>query len=821
MRRSTIAFLIFLSLAVPAISQTKSPAVTKSEAASMPPVTPEAGSSASLPVKRVVLYKNGVGYFEHMAHVRGTQELNIDFTSAQLNDVLKSLTAVDLGDGRITSVRYNSIAPLSERLRSLRLPFGEQITRAEFLTAMRGARVDVRSGASTATGRLLSVETARRQDPKGNFVDVTEFSIITDAGEMKNFELGSGTSVRIADHDLDDEIGRYLNLVGSARARDVRRMTLTAAGSGDRDIFVSYISEVPIWKSTYRIIFSDKPNEKPLLQGWAIVDNTIGEDWKDVQLSLVAGAPQSFIQDISQPFYARRPVVPLPQSVMLTPQTHEATVDRLEQFSQLQAAPPPPPPPMSGRGGVIAEAPLASLEGVVKDQSGAIVPGARITVRNEETGVSQIATTDQSGHYRFSNIQAGNSALFVNAPGFERFDLTNFYLGVGRTNEIDATLRVGAASEAVEVQAAAMPVETSTAEVSSRLATQSSEAEGKSIGDFFEYDIKQKISIGKNQSALVPILQSRIEADKVTLWTVNGSGSDDDDESSDNDDASSAQVPLRAIWIKNTSGQVFDAGTFNVLEADTFAGEGIMGSIHPDERRLLSYAADPAVHVKSEEKSSEKPYSRITIAKGLMMLTKEERRQTKFTIRDADKTPRVVVIEYPAEDGWDLTKDTPKPEESSASFHRFRVPVEAGETAELTVEAVHPDETQYALTNLNSDEVELLVKQARVTPAMQQAFDQILSQKSKIADLDQQINQRNQESAQISTDQARIRENMKALKGSAEERALIQRYTGELNSQEDRLDTLRKEMEDLRDKRVQASAELDRMIMGINLDESF
>src|SRR5207248_3378865 len=149
------------------------------------------------------------------------------------------------------------------------------------------------------------------------------------------------TSVRIAERDLNDEVGRYLSLIGSSRARDVRRMALTASGSGDRDVFVSYISEVPIWKSTYRIIFPDKPGEKPLLQGWAIVDNTIGEDWKDVQLSLVAGSPQSFVQNISQPFYARRPVVPLPESVMLTPQSHEATLqmDRTEQFAKLQSPP--------------------------------------------------------------------------------------------------------------------------------------------------------------------------------------------------------------------------------------------------------------------------------------------------------------------------------------------------------------------------------------------------------------------------------------------------------------------------------------------------
>ena len=320
-----------------------------------------------------------MGYFEHTAHVHGTQDLSIDFTTAQLNDVLKSLTAVDLGEGRVSSVRYNSIAPLDERLKSLRLPFGSQVTQAEYLLALRGARVEVRSGSTTAAGRLLSVEKIRKQRTKDDFEDVTAFSIVTDAGEMRNFELGAATSVRIAERELTDEVGRYLSLIGSSRARDVRRMSFTAAGSGDRDIFVSYISEVPIWKSTYRILFPEKPGEKPLLQGWAIVDNTIGEDWKDVQLSLVAGAPQSFIQEISQPFYARRPVVPLPESVMLTPQSHEATMetDRLEQFAKLQTGSGFGSGVGAGSGGGTGGGVFRSsnattaLSGLVKDPSGA------------------------------------------------------------------------------------------------------------------------------------------------------------------------------------------------------------------------------------------------------------------------------------------------------------------------------------------------------------------------------------------------------------------------------------------------------------------
>jgi hypothetical protein len=399
-------------------------------------------------------------------------------------------------------------------------------------------------------------------------------------------------------------------------------------------------------------------------------------------------------------------------------------------------------------------------------------------------------------------LQAGNSALFVNAPGFQRFNLTNVYLGIGRTNEIDATLSVGASSETVEVQGAASMVETSNAEVAGNAEKQGAEAEGKSAGDFFEYKIKQKITIGKNQSALVPILQSHIEAERVTLW---------------NEDS----APLRALWIKNTSGQVLDAGSFNVLEADTFAGEGVLETIHPDERRLLSYAGDAAVHVKFSDDSSEKPFSRVRIAKGIMLLTQEQRKSSKFTIRNADTEPRQVILEYPAQEGWELTPATPKPEESSESFHRFRVPVDAGKTAELTVESVHPQETRYELTNLDDDEVALLVDQKRMTPAVQQAFDRILKQKEKINEISGQISERKRESDQIAVDQNRIRENMKALKGSSEEKALLQRYVGQLDAQESRLASLRKESADLTVQLNLASSDLNRIIMEVSADQTF
>jgi hypothetical protein len=681
-----------------------------------------ADDSGRLPVKRVVLYKNGVGYFEHSARIRGNEDLAIDFTTAQLNDVLKSLTAVDLGDGHISGVRYNSIAPLDERLKALRLPFGEDVTRADFLAALRGARVEVNSGSSTATGRLLSVEDEQRTTEKGTTYQVTVFSVMIDSGEMRNFDLTPAVSVRLAERDLTDEVGRYLNLVGSSRARDLRRMTISDSGNGDRDIFVSYISEVPVWKSTYRIILPEKSGESPLLQGWAIVDNTIGEDWKDVQLSLIAGAPQSFIQDISQPLYARRPVVALPESAMLTPQTHEATMK--EEDKQTATAAPPAAPSVSseavevqGVGG-----------GVAGGQMGGIVGG----------------------------LIAKAKPLRMNMPMKSRsFD------------------------QFAQLQ-------------------NSQVAQAQELGDYFEYNIKQNITIGKNQSALVPILQSRIEAEKVTLWSTDN------------------QRALRALWIKNASGQILDSGTFNIVDGDTFAGEGLIETVHPDERRLLSYAADTAVRVTSEAEAKDLPVSRIQVLKGVMFMSREHRNKIKYTVRNADTAARQVVIEHPVREGWKLVEDK-KPEETSASHYRFRIAVDPNKTNELTVEEVHTDVTRTMLTDLTQDQVQVLAVENRVTPELQQAFRQVLDQKNRISELQSQLANRQHELKEIGEDQARIRENMKALRGSAEEKALLQRYTHQLDTQEDRLTALHKEISDLSKRKADEQQKLEEMVQHITL----
>src|SRR5687767_13953604 len=145
------------------------------------PATPQAPDP--LPVRRVVLYKSGVGYFEHLGKVRGNQTVTIDFTSGQLDDVLKSLTSLDLDGGRVSGVSYNSECALLRRLGVLRLPVAEQTMRAESLTALRGARLEVRSGTTRTVGRLFSVERIERQSD-GSTSSVDTVSLVTDTGEI-------------------------------------------------------------------------------------------------------------------------------------------------------------------------------------------------------------------------------------------------------------------------------------------------------------------------------------------------------------------------------------------------------------------------------------------------------------------------------------------------------------------------------------------------------------------------------------------------------------------------------------------------------------
>jgi hypothetical protein len=683
-----------------------------------------ATAPAKLPLRRIVLYKDGVGYFEHLGRVRGDENVSIDFTTAQLNDVLNSLTILDLDGGRITSVDYNSEASLGRRISKLRLPVSRNASVGQFLRALVGARLEVRSPGATITGRLLSVQTVRRK--QGNtVVPVEEISLVSDRGEVRMADLGPATSVRILGRGLRSDVGRYLALRASARRQSVRRMVISTAGTGPRQLYVSYISEVPVWKVTYRIVLPAKSGDKPLLQGWAIVDNTVGEDWNNVRLSLMAGAPQSFIENLSQPYYARRPVVPLPRGVQLMPQTHEPALKNGLRSQVSQAAQ--------------VELPHAGVMG----------------------GVAGGAPRGSAG------VGPGPSVASAAPPPFA--------LGGTRAENALNRARIAAATR----------------------------AEGRALGALFEYNVKKPVTIRKGQSALVPILQTPVGAEKVSLWKASLGSSH----------------PLRAIWLTNSSALTLAGGSFSVLEGETFAGEGLLDSIKPGEKRLLSYAVDLGMQVDAVKGFRvPAPITEVRISHGTLIETRLVRRTETYTVRNDNSSPRTLIIDYPRVAGWKLDSGE-KPVETTVSNYRFQIHVQPKKTTKLQVSESRRVGTRYALTNLTDERVAFFLRQGTINARIAQALEKILAQKKDVAVFNSEIGQRRKQVAGIFQDQQRIRKDLDALKGDREAKTLTERYTERLNDQETQLATLRKEISALQAKRQQAQHQLDRMIEQLDINE--
>jgi hypothetical protein len=686
---------------------------------------------AQLPVRRVVLYKNGVGYFEHEGRVTGNQAVTIDFTSSQLDDALQSLTALDLGGGRITGVGYNSTTPLDQQLKNIPLGLNDQPSTEDLYGSLRGARVEVSgAGAATISGRIVSYETRSQKTTAGDTVERAFLTVVSDAGAVRTFELAGATSVRILDGGLRHDLDEYLALLASTQSQQVRHLTLQAQGAGTRDIRVSYISEVPVWKSTYRIVFPNDKSTSPtsgpetaILQGWAVVDNTVGSDWNNVQLSLVAGAPQSFIEPLSQPIYTQRPVVAVPEAANIAPVTHEGALE--------------------------APQPVASASQTV-------------TV----TGENSQMQTQQA-------IRGRAQAFIKAAPGVMG--------GIGSGS--------GGGYGGGMFHAAGT------------LQDESLAANSTKFDDYFEYTVAQPVTIHKNESALVPVLQTNVQVDRVTLYNASN------------------PVPLRALWLTNSGNLTLDRGSFSIFENGEFAGEGLTDPIHAGEKRLLSYAVDQAVHVTTEGHLNSSHLRHLTVHDGYLTERSEEIREVTYVVHNAASDARTVLVEHPVQYGWRLTSEV-KPVETSASYYRFSVATQPGETVRLHVGEAHTQGLSWQLTAIQDDQLQIIVTGNNADrPALEKALAPVLAARSKVHDLDTQINAKQADIDRLAADQKRLHDNLEGLKDSPEERALARRYAGEMNTDEDQLQSLRKDQADLEQQRKTAQQSLDEAIRNLNLDE--
>lgn len=333
-QRLGLALALAAGLSVGLSSVLANPSVPPARSMSASDHGVRAGSEA-LPIRRVTLYASGVGSFQHLGRITGTQTVAMRFKTEQINDILKSMVLLDLDGGDIGAVTYASQEPLDRRLASFGIDISKINSTTDLLAQLRGSGVRIVTADGRYEGAVLAVEnrtTLVSATQGGNHAHYQEpyVTIVTDTG-LRSFAVSGIRTLEITDERLQGELSRALLALAEHRADRSKAVEVTFSGGENvaRRVAVSYVSEMPVWKSSYRLVLPEpRAGGKPTLQAWAIVENTTDQDWEGVELSLASGRPVSFVMNLYQTMFAPRPEVPVPMIFAVAPRIYESVVNR-------------------------------------------------------------------------------------------------------------------------------------------------------------------------------------------------------------------------------------------------------------------------------------------------------------------------------------------------------------------------------------------------------------------------------------------------------------------------------------------------------------
>ncbi len=284
----------------------------------------ERAPAQPLPLKNVVLFSSGVGYFHRAGRVPAGATVDLSFRAEQVNDILKSLVLLDPA-GAVRPVTYSAQEPALRRLGPAAQNLNGTLSLGSLLRQFQGARVRVEVGGEAIEGRIVSVSLKPVPAPPGQPVQQEVLNVLTETG-LRSVSLEQAGQVRLLDERLDRELRESLALLATGLDEQRRIVQLRFGGDAAREVQAGYLQEMPVWKTSYRLVLD--AGKAPFLQGWAHVENTTDEDWREVRLSLVSGRPISFIQDLYQPLYVPRPVVQAQVIGSPNPQSYGEVLER-------------------------------------------------------------------------------------------------------------------------------------------------------------------------------------------------------------------------------------------------------------------------------------------------------------------------------------------------------------------------------------------------------------------------------------------------------------------------------------------------------------
>lgn len=648
----------------------------------------EAKNPITIPLKKVTLYKHGIGHFERRGKFKGPGEIELLCGPEDIDDMLKSLLVLNVEGGGIAAVTYDSAKTLPTRLSEFGFDLRKCHGLLELIAQIKGSPVTIKVGTVKIEGRVAGLDEVEQAVGESKIVE-QQLLLYCGGSTLKRYGFSSISEIALNDPHLASEIQQQLELLfQSIRKKDRKLLKIELTEAIEREVVIAYSIPNPIWKTSYRMMVDD--GGRVLLQGTAIVDNVQDEDWNEVQIALISAAPVSFIQPLYEPVQ--------PHRRRIQAQGHVST------------------------GPFIAERAQNFPDSFGNDMS-------------------------SSGAFELQIQERFKANKSLEDP------LTQSLTGTGNWRRLGPLPNQSREAEAVNVFDAAQ--------------LQNVEVEVSESGELFEYNIATPVTIPRNSSALIPIVNELIDGERISLYNANRN----------------PRFPYAALRLTNTTGLTLESGPVTILESDTYAGEALLDVLKKDDTRILPFALDQSVSVIVRDNFERKPFWRVRAWQGFLYLDYKEETQKTYNLENLSDKEKIVYIEHPVQTTLSLVSDE-KPVEVTESFYRFRVQLKTKEAYGLAVVEEGQNYQTVRLEDFDSPDmaaVKWLIDQNFVDKQFHAFLKQVIEKRTVIRLLLEQRKGMHEHVAELKQEQERARENVRTLGTSSD------RYKTAIDEAEDKI----------------------------------
>jgi hypothetical protein len=711
-----------------------------------------------LALDRVVLYRNGVGYFERHGEVDGDR-LRIKVRKDQVNDLLKSLTVVEREGGKAVSISM-PLDPQTWANAALATLSPGRGNLADVLDALRGTTITVRSSDGTvATGRIVMVEQVEGEAPPMPMERVpappyTDHKLtLLEGEEISVVTLSKVQSLTLEDGSLALQLHRSLDASAGEGMFQQVEVEIRLAGKNKNDLLVSYVAPAPMWKPTYRIVLPKGGKGKALLQGWAVVDNTSGEDWRDVQLGLTSGAPIAFRYDLHTPRTVERPDlteagVRRQARAVLGETTYDERGEAEKEEKPMDAP------------GMALEGRLGNADG---DEYGSAEATATGAFRARDNAPKKPAVGPMAKNKAYAPPAEPAGAPAASTPGFDMDSLRRSTLA---------------------------------------------QAKAASASGLTRFDLQDRVTVPDGTSTMVAVINQDVDGEETFLYRRGGAGSGYE------------ANPYRVVRFKNITPFVLEPGPIAIFSEGSFVGEGLSEAVGAGTSATIPFAVEPDILVTSTTKYDGDEQRLVKLVRGILEIERFNRTSTTWTVKSATKKEGFTVLVRHGRAGYNYTLRT-RPEGTEDLPDAYLVPVKVapgGREASLEVVEQTPSRTSISIFDFPALKIlETVLATSDVSPEVKKRLEPIVKLRQDLGRIDDLLDGITRQRQELDQRAEETRQNLESLKRDPQAGALRARLGARLEQFTQDGDKLGRQLVELQSKRMETKIALQDAVQDLDL----